>query len=64
MYNAELVAEQADHIIEEINDHIDYVIQWQLDPTKFNLDEFDDLYPFQLQVKQQLLFSLIKKVTK
>ena len=64
MYNAELVAEQADHIIEEINDHIDYVIQWQLDPTKFNLDEFDDLYPLQLQVKQQLLFSLIKKVTK
>ena len=64
MYNKELVANIADNIIEEVNEHIDNTIHWQLDPSEFQLNEFDDLYELELQIKQQLLFSLIKKVTK
>ena len=33
-----------------------------MDPSDFELNEFDDLYELELQIKQQLLFSLIKKV--
>jgi hypothetical protein len=64
MYDKKLVANIADNIIEEVNEHIDNTIHWQLDPSEFQLNEFDDLYELELQVKQQLLFSLIKKVTK
>jgi len=64
MYNKKLVSATADKIIEEINEHIDNTIHWQMDPSDFELTEFDDLYELELQIKQQLLFSLIKKVTK
>lgn len=64
MYDKKLVANIADNIIEKVNEHIDNTIHWQLDPSEFQLNEFDDLYELELQVKQQLLFSLIKKVTK
>ena len=64
MYDKKLVANIADNIIEEVNERIDNTIHWQLDPSEFQLNEFDDLYELELQVKQQLLFSLIKKVTK
>jgi hypothetical protein len=64
MYDKKLVANIANNIIEEVNEHIDNTIHWQLDPSEFQLNEFDDLYELELQVKQQLLFSLIKKVTK
>lgn len=64
MYNKELILNLADKIIEEIDEHIDNTIHWQLDPSEFSLTEFDDLYPLELQVKQQVLFSLIKRVTK
>lgn len=49
----------ASHIIEEIDEHIDNVIHWQLDDD--NLEYSADL---EFKVKQQVLFSLIKKVTK
>ena len=49
----------ASHIIEEIDEHIDNVIHWQLDDD--NLEYSADL---ELKVKQQVLFSLIKRVTK
>ena len=49
----------ASHIIEEIDEHIDNVIHWQLDDD--NLEYSVDL---EFKVKQQVLFSLIKKVTK
>ena len=55
MYNKELVANIADNIIEEVDEHINNTIHWQMDPSDFELE---------LQIKQQLLFSLIKKVTK
>ena len=64
MYDQKLIANTADRIIEEIDEHIDNTIHWQLDSSEFGLTEFDDLYELELQVKQQVLFSLIKKVTK
>lgn len=64
MYDKNLIANIADNIIEEVNEHIDNAIHWQMDPSDFELSEFDDLYELELQIKQQLLFSLIKKVTK
>jgi len=64
MYNKELIANTADKIIEDIDQYIDNTIRWQLDSSEFGLTEFDDLYELELQIKQQLLFTLIKKVTK
>lgn len=64
MYDKKLIANTADKIIEEIDEHIDNTIHWQLDASEFGLTEFDDLYELELQIKQQLLFSLIKRVTK
>jgi len=64
MYDKLLVSATADKIIEEIDEHIDNAIHWQMDPSEFKLCEFDDLYELELQIKQQVLFSLIKKVTK
>jgi len=64
MYNKKLILNTADKIIEEIDEYIDNTIHWQLDSSEFGLTEFDDLYPLELQIKQQILFSLIKKVTK
>ncbi len=64
MYDKLLVSATADKIIEEIDEHIDNAIHWQMDPSEFELCEFDDLYELELQIKQQVLFSLIKKVTK
>jgi hypothetical protein len=64
MYNKELVANTANKIIEEVDNHINDTIHWQLDSSEFDLNENDDLYELQLQIKQQLLFSLIKEVTK
>jgi len=64
MYDKNLIANVADKIIEEVDEHIDNTIHWQLDPSEFQLNEFDDLYELELQIKQQVLFSLIKRVTK
>jgi len=64
MYNKELVANTANKIIEEVDNHINDTIHWQLDSSEFGLNENDDLYDLKLQIKQQLLFSLIKEVTK
>lgn len=64
MYDKKLVSATADKIIEEIDESIDNAIHWHLAPSDFKLTEFDDLYELELQIKQQLLFSLIKKVTK
>jgi len=58
-----LIQEIADRCIEEIDEHIDNTIHWQL-----NFDdedtEGDDLYELELKIKQQILFTLIKRVTK
>jgi hypothetical protein len=56
-----LVQQIADQIIYEIDEHIDNTIAWQLDADDL---EGDDLTELELQIKQQVLFSLIKTVTK
>lgn len=63
MYDKTLIQNTADDIIEEIDEHIDNTIAWQLDSSTTDL-EGDELYALELQIKQQVLFSLIKKVTK
>ena len=64
MYNKELVSKTADKIIEEVDEYINNAIHWHNDFGEFALSEFDDLYELELQIKQQLLFTLIKRVTK
>jgi hypothetical protein len=58
-----LIQEIADRCIEEIDEHIDNTIHWQLNFDDDDL-EGDNLYELELKIKQQILFSLIKKVTK
>lgn len=57
----DLIENISSHLIEEIDEHIDNTISWQLDESELDGDEF---YELELKVKQQILFSLIKKVTK
>ncbi len=57
-----LVQQIADSCIEEIDEHIDNTIHWQL---TFDDDEGDELTgELELKIKQQILFTLIKRVTK
>ena len=56
-----IVQQIADKCIDEIDEHIDNTIHWQL---TFDDDEGDDLTELELKIKQQILFTLIKKVTK
>jgi hypothetical protein len=49
----------ANNVIDEIDEHIDNAIHWQLDDD--TIEYSDEL---ELKVKQQVLFSLIKRVTK
>tara|TARA_B100001248_G_C27081556_1_gene318587 strand:- start:75 stop:254 length:180 start_codon:yes stop_codon:yes gene_type:complete len=57
----DLIENISSHLIEEIDEHIDNAIIWQLDESKLEGDDFNEL---ELKVKQQILFTLIKKVTK
>ena len=58
-----LVQQIADSCIEEIDEHIDNTIHWQL--TFDDDDEGDELTgELELKIKQQILFTLIKRVTK
>jgi len=55
-----IIQQCADKCISEINHRIDRIIDMQLD-----LDiEGDDFQELTLKVKQQILFTLIKQVTK
>jgi len=56
-----LIQEIADRCIEEIDEHIDNTIHWQL-----NFDDDGDELTGELEhkIKQQILFTLIKRVTK
>ena len=56
-----LIQQIANKCIDEIDEHIDNTIHWQL---TFDDDEGDDLTELELKIKQQILFTLIKKVTK
>jgi len=64
IYNMnKLIQQIADKCIEEIDEHIENTIHWQFE---FNNEiiEGDELNELQLKIKQQILFTLIKKVTK
>ena len=56
-----LIQQIADKCIDEIDEHIDNTIHWQLDIDDL---EDDDLTELELKIKQQILFTLIKRVTK
>ena len=51
----------ADQCVEVIDEYIDETIHWQVTDKNFEGDDFNEL---ELKVKQQILFTLIKKVTK
>jgi hypothetical protein len=51
----------ADHCIEVIDEYIDDTIHWELAEEDLDGDDFTEL---ELKVKQQILFTLIKRVTK
>jgi len=52
----ETIAEQ---IINDVESHIDKAIHWAIDDDAIDYDN-----ELELKVKQQVLFSLIKRVTK
>ena len=56
-----MILEVANQCTEEIDLYIDKTIHWQLTD---NNDDNLDLFELELKIKQQILFSLIKKVTK
>lgn len=51
----------ADQCVEVIDEYIDETIHWQVTDKNFEGDDFNEL---ELKVKQQILFTLIKRVTK
>lgn len=55
----ELINKLSENVLEEINDQIDNTIHWALDDDSVEYSE-----ELELKVKQQVLFSLIKTVTK
>ena len=63
LYNMnKLIQQIANKCIDEIDEHIDNTIHWQL---TFDDDEGNELTgELELKIKQQILFTLIKKVTK
>ena len=56
-----IVQQMADNCIEVIDEYIDKTIHWQLDDEDLEGGDLDEL---ELKVKQQILFTLIKRVTK
>ena len=56
-----LIQQIADKCIEDIDQYINNTIHWQLDDEDI---EAGDLNELELKVKQQILFTLIKRVTK
>ena len=56
-----LIQQIADKCIEDIDQYINNTIHWQLDDEDI---EAGDLNELELKIKQQILFTLIKKVTK
>lgn len=59
-----LIKEIADRCIEEIDEHIENTIHWQLDYDDETNKPQIDLTELEFKIKQQILFSLIKRVTK
>lgn len=58
-----IIQQMADHCIEVIDEHIDETIHWQLHGTEYDNEEYE-FHELELKIKQQILFTLIKRVTK
>jgi hypothetical protein len=56
-----IVQQISDKCIEDIDQYINNTIHWQLDGEDIEAGDLDEL---ELKVKQQILFTLIKRVTK
>ena len=61
-----IIQQIADKSISEANHRIDKIIEWQLDSvySLWSKSEGNDFEELKLKIKQQILFTLIKKVTK
>jgi len=61
-----IIQQISDKSISEANHRIDKIIEWQLDSvySLWSKSEGDDFEELKLKIKQQILFTLIKKVTK
>ena len=60
-----IIQQIADKSVNEINQRIDKIINWQVLGYLLDVDiEGDKLTELTLKVKQQILFTLIKQVTK
>jgi hypothetical protein len=59
-----LIQKTADHCIKEIDENINTVVRWGLSGEDIDYFESDELQELELKIKQQILFTLIKQVTK
>ncbi len=58
-----IIEKISNHCIEEIDEYIDQIIEMYMSVDNYKLDEYDG-NELELKIKQQILFSLIKRVTK
>lgn len=58
-----IIEKISNHCIEEIDEYIDQIIDMYMSVDNYKLDEYDG-NELELKIKQQILFSLIKRVTK
>ena len=61
-----IIQQISDKSISEANHRIDKIIEWQLDSvySLWSKSEGNDFEELKLKIKQQILFTLIKQVTK
>ena len=59
-----LIQKTANHCIKEIDENINTVVRWGLSGADIDYFESDELQELELKIKQQILFTLIKQVTK
>tara|TARA_B100000035_G_scaffold259926_1_gene230695 strand:- start:3214 stop:3399 length:186 start_codon:yes stop_codon:yes gene_type:complete len=58
-----IIEKISNHCIEEVDEYIDQIIEMYMSVDNYKLDEYDG-NELELKIKQQILFSLIKRVTK
>ena len=58
-----IIQQFADLCIDLVERNIDDTIHWQLHGTEYDNEEYE-FHDLELKIKQQILFTLIKRVTK
>ena len=58
-----IIEKISNHCIEEVDEYIDQIIEMYMSVDNYKLDEYDG-NELELKIKQQILFSLIKRVKK